>query len=81
MKRSVEFDDELAGEVDKTAELVGEKPATVIRMAVRAGLSTVRNSFQAPRPPGYFKDAYAHPDKERLALEEAMSKVPQHPER
>jgi hypothetical protein len=81
MKRSVEFDEDLATEVDATAAIVHEKPATIIRLAVRAGLSTVRNQLQAPRPPGYFKDAYARPDKERLDLEEAMSRVPQRPER
>ncbi len=40
MKRSIDLDDELAAEVDKTASLIHEKPATVLRLAVRAGLSS-----------------------------------------
>lgn len=80
MKRSVEFDDELAAQVEDTAELVHENQAVVIRMAVRAGLSTVRNSFQAPRPNGYFADAYK--DGGRAKLEDAMAEATvQRPER
>jgi hypothetical protein len=80
MKRSVDFDDDLAAEIDQAASLVHEKPATIIRLAVRAGLPSVTSRFQAPRPEGYFKDAYPLSD-DRLALEKAMSKVVQRPER
>ena len=80
MKRSINLDDDLAAEVDQTAELLHEKPATVIRLAVRAGLPSVSSRFQAPRPPGYFKDDYPLPEECR-ALEVAMSKVTQQPPR
>ena len=47
MKRSVDLDEDLASEVDKTSSLIHEKPATVIRLAIRAGLPVVANRFQA----------------------------------
>lgn len=76
VKRSIDLDDDLAAEVDQAAALVREKPATVIRMAIRAGLPSVSTRFQAPRPEGYFKDDYPLP-ADRLQLEKAMSKVRQ----
>jgi len=80
MKTSVTLDGELASEVAKTSSLVGENPATVLRMAIRAGLPVVANRFQTPRPEGYFADAYrANPERE--ALEKAMLKQKQRPER
>ena len=72
MKRSVDLDEDLASEVDKTSSLIHEKPATVIRLAIRAGLPVVANRFQSPRPEGYFADDYPLP-KDRLALEASMS--------
>ena len=83
MKSSVELTDELSAEVDKTAELVGEKRATVLRLAIRAGLPMVSSRFQAPRPEGYFADCYKGPEaKERARFEEAMQKATkQKPER
>ncbi len=81
MKTSIELDDATWAEVQTTASLIREKPATVIRLAVRSGLPTVANKFQASRPEGYFADAYQDWPKERLDLERAMSKVPQNPER
>jgi hypothetical protein len=80
MKASVFLDDELAGEVRKTSSLVGEDQATILRMAIRAGLPVVASRFQPPRPEGYFADDCPLPD-DRLALEEAMSKMPQSPDR
>jgi hypothetical protein len=80
MKRSIDLDSELAGEIDQVASVVHEKPATVIRLAIRAGLPSVSSRFQAPRPEGYFKDAYPLPN-DRRELEKAMSKVAQRPER
>jgi len=80
VKRSIDLDDDLVADIDKAATLVREKPATVIRLAIRAGLPAVSNRFQAPRPEGYFKDDYPLPD-DRLLLEKAMSKVVQRPER
>jgi len=81
MKTSVILDDELAGEVEKTSSLVGENQATILRMAIRAGLPAVASRFQAPRPDGYFKNAYRRRDPERENLEAAMLKVPQRPDR
>ena len=80
MKTSVVLDDELAGEVEKTSSLVGENQATILRMAIRAGLPVVANRFQAPRPEGYFSNAY-RPNPEREALEKAMLRQKQRPER
>ena len=80
MKRSVELDDELAEEVHRAAELVREKPATVIRLAIRAGLPQVTSRFQSPRPEGYFADCYK--SGERAEFEKAMAKATkQRPER
>ena len=59
----------------------GDKQATLIRAALRAGLPIVINRYQAPRPEGYFASDYKKPDKERLRLEAAMAKVKQRPER
>ena len=80
MKTSVDLDPELQDEVDKTVSLVREKPATVLRMAIRAGLPLIASRFQAPRPDGYFAGDYPLPD-DRLALEVAMANLPQSPDR
>ena len=80
VKRSVDIDEDLAADIDQVATLVREKPAVVMRLAMRAGLPSVSSRFQAPRPAGYFKDDYPLP-QDRLALERAMSKVVQRPER
>jgi hypothetical protein len=73
VKRSLDLDDQLAAEVDQAASLVREKPSTVMRLAIRAGLPTVMSRFQATRPAGYFSDDYPLP-KDRIELENAMSK-------
>jgi hypothetical protein len=80
MRRSVDLDSELEAELSDVVSLTKEKPAAVIRQALRAGLPAVANRFQTPRPEGWFADDYG-PDKERMALESAMSKVRQKPER
>jgi hypothetical protein len=80
MRRTVDLDAGLEAELSDVVSLTKEKPATVIRQALRAGLPAVANRFQAPRPAGYFTDDYG-PDPERVALESAMSKVRQAPER
>ena len=80
MKRSIDLDDDLAAEIDQAAAVVREKPATVIRLAIRAGLPSVTNRFQAPRPEGYFADAYE--DRSRAKREDAIAKATvQRPER
>jgi hypothetical protein len=80
MKTSVDLDDELAAEVRRTVSLTREKPATVLRLAIRAGLPVVASRFQAPRPEGYFASDYPL-SRERLELEAAMAKVQARPER
>lgn len=74
VKLSVDLDEDLAAEVDRTAELVKENPATVLKLAIKAGLPSVIDRFQAPRPEGYFAKDYPLPD-EVLKLEEAMAKL------
>jgi hypothetical protein len=80
MRTSLCLDAELSREVEQTAALVREKPATVVRLAIRAGLPLVASRFQAPRPAGYFADAYPLP-RERQDLEAAMALERQKPER
>jgi len=80
MKTSVDLDKDTQAEVDRTVDLVREKPATVLRLAIRAGLPVVASRFQAQRPEGYFADAYPQP-KNRQELESAMSGTKQRPER
>ena len=82
MKTSVDLDDELAAEVERTVSLTREKAATVLRMAIRVGLPVVANRFQAPRPDGYFADAYREQPKERIVFERKMARATiQKPER
>jgi len=82
MKTSVDLDEDLAAEVERTVSLTHEKSATVLRMAIRAGLPVVASRFQAPRPEGYFADAYRKAPKERLDFEDKMAKATiQKPER
>ena len=80
MRTSIDLDDALAAEVNNTVSLIGEKPATVLRLAIQAGLPIVANRFQAPRPEGYFKSCYP-PRKEQLELENAMAKSGGGPDR
>lgn len=80
MKTSVDLDEALAAEVKKTVSLVREKPATVLRLAIRAGLPLVASRFQAPRPEGYFASDYKVAG--RVEFEEAMGQnSKQRPER
>lgn len=81
MKTSLILDDELSAEVDRVIPLVGEAPATVLRMLVRAGIPVIESQFQKPRPEGYFDRAYEDYPGERAALEEAAAKANQRPER
>jgi hypothetical protein len=80
VKTSIEIDPELAEEIEKTVSLVHEKSATIIRMAIRAGLPLIASRFQAPRPEGYFAEDYPLP-KDRLKLESAMSRSKRGPDR
>jgi hypothetical protein len=80
MRRTLDLDSELESELLDVVSLTKEKPAAVLRQALRAGLPTVASQFQSPRPPGYFASDYGS-DKEREELESAMGKVRQKPER
>jgi len=80
MRRTVDLDAELEHNLSDVVSLTKEKPAAVIRQALRAGLPAVASRFQSPRPPAYFAGDYG-PDKDRIKLESAMSKVRQKPER
>ena len=80
MRKTVELDKELARDLDQLVSLVKEKPAVVIRQAIRAGLPVVANRYAPTRPEGYFSSDYPLP-KDRLELEAAMAKVKQQPDR
>jgi hypothetical protein len=80
MRRTVDLDSELESNLAEVVSLTKEKPAVIIRQALRAGLPAVANRFQAPRPEGYFTDDYRTGGK-RIELESAMSNVKQKPER
>ena len=79
MKTSVDLDDELAAEVERTGSLIHEQADTVLRLAIRAGLPLVASGAQSQRPEGYFAGDYPLPE-EWLELEAAMTKVPQRPD-
>ncbi len=81
MKTSVDLDVELQAEVARTVDLIREKPATVLRLAIRAGLPIIANRFQAPRPEGYFADAYKNIPKEKIELEEIFGRIKISPDR
>src|SRR5438552_3795176 len=80
MRTSVDIDRDLEKELAHASSITREKKATVIRLALRAGIPLVINRFQAPRPEGYFGSDYPLP-KDRLELEAAMAKVKIKPER
>jgi hypothetical protein len=52
-----------------------------LRLAIRAGLPIIANRFQAPRPEGYFADAYKRMPEERIELEEAFGQSKISPDR
>ena len=80
MRTSLVLDDELLRELETAARQIKESQATVMRMALRAGLPLVIGRHMAPRPEGYFDDAYTQP-KDRRELEAAMSEQAQGPDR
>jgi metal-responsive CopG/Arc/MetJ family transcriptional regulator len=80
MRRTVDLDSELEIKLSDVVSLTKQKPSVVIRQALRAGLPEVANRLQSHRPSGYFAGDYG-PDEERVALESAMGKVRQKPER
>ena len=80
MRTSIDLDQQLEKELEHATSLTREKRATLIRLALRAGLPVVLNRFQSPRPEGYFSSDYPMP-KERLELEAAMAKTKVKPDR
>ena len=82
MRSSIEVDAELEKDIARVSSLTKEKKATVMRLALRAGLPLVANRFQVPRPAGYFAQDYEKRDPERVRLEAAYAKgLRQRPER
>jgi len=75
MKATIDLDDELAAEVQRTASITREEPATVLQRAVRAGLPLVTAGPQQTRPEGYFAEDFENYPEERQRLEEASLKV------
>jgi hypothetical protein len=75
MRTSVYLDGELEKDLDHAASVTRKKRATIIRLALRAGLPSVLKRFQAPRPEGYFAGDYAKQDSERIRLENAHAKL------
>jgi len=80
MRTSLDLDPETVREIRQAQSLTRETQATVIRLAIRAGLPMVLNRFQAPRPDGYFASDYPLP-KDRQELEAAMANLKQRPDR
>lgn len=80
MRTTVDLDKETGSELTRVVSLAREKQAVVLRQAIRLGLPLLANRMQAPRPEGYFADAYKH-RPERQRLEKAMLNVQQKPER
>ena len=80
MRTTIDLDRQLEKELNHATSVTREKRATILRLAIRAGLPTVVNRFQAPRPEGYFASDYPLP-KDRLELEAAMGKQKQRPDR
>jgi hypothetical protein len=73
MKLTINLDEDLAAELQRTRLLRREKPATVLQMAIRAGFPIVANRLQTSRPDGYLSVAYRYYPKERLQLESALA--------
>lgn len=81
MKLSVDFDAETAREIAKAAKAVHETKATLVRLAVRAGLPAVVTGLQTPAPPGTFAAQYRRRRPERERLETAMARLKTGPDR
>jgi hypothetical protein len=75
MKTSIELDNELVKDLNRAVSLIGEKPATVLRLAIRVGLPVIEGRFQSPRPEGFFKHVYQ--DTEREEFENSLGKGPE----
>jgi hypothetical protein len=78
VRTSIDLDSDLERDLAQAQSAAREKQATVIRMALRAGLPAVRDRFRAPRPEGYFAKTYAKRDLERVRLEAAHARALRH---
>ena len=81
MRTSVNLDEATTKELERTVSLVREDTATVLRMAIRAGLPVIAGRFQEPRPEGYFASDYENVNGEQCDLEESFSKIRISPDR
>ena len=80
MRTSIDIDRQLENQLRKASSVTKEKRATVIRLALRAGLPVVLNRFQTTRPEGYFATDYPLPE-DRQKLEAAMARTEVKPDR
>jgi hypothetical protein len=81
MRTTIDLDTDLEKSVAKAMKVIGEKQATVLRMAIRQGLPVLLAQHQVHRPDGYFTSAYTQED-ERFALEDAYGReLRQEPDR
>jgi len=81
VRTTIDLDPDLEKGVAKAVKTIGEKQATVLRMAIRLGLPVIVAQHQVHRPEGYFASAYRD-DDERFVLEDAYAqKLKQKPER
>lgn len=75
MRDTLTIPPDLRSEIEQVAESIGESKATVVRLAIRAGLPSVAQG--SARPEGYFADAVAAIPDEWIALAEATLEWPQ----
>jgi hypothetical protein len=75
MRTSLTIPEDLEIEIQRRSEMLGEKPSTILRLALRAGLPTVGQNVALPD--GYFAEAYKSRPKEWADLENATAKWPQ----
>lgn len=71
MRTSLTIPDDLEVEIQRRAEMLKEKPATILRLALRAGLPTVGEASSRPYEPRMFEGN----TDERRNLASAMSKT------
>jgi len=71
MRSSLTLPDDLAAEIERTADALKESQATILRLAIRAGLPVIAE--RAPRP--YDPHLYDGWTDERTELEAASAKV------
>ena len=78
MSISLSVPEDLAREIQRTAETLNESQSTVLRRAICAGLPALGQS--ASRPEGYFASAYEDYPDERAAAEAGSTRMPTPPD-